>query len=137
MPVTRGGSLSFDNAFAFYGDSQSSIADEVKADLKRAIETAIGSVAFNRSEGFGIAGLENDSLTEGKIAFIKFFIASAVANYNANAPVSKRVLSSQEVILVETNSDGEAYIKIYYVLASNLNLNSTPEPTALEFSTGI
>lgn len=110
----------FSKDLAYYGQSVTTLEAEVKSDFLRELTTVTQQTSFNREAGIGIDLYENESISEFNKVRIRLDIMSAVYRYNLRAVPEKRIIVSQDTILIEEGR-GSLNIDIYYIIESQLN----------------
>ena len=118
--------VSFQQSFVSYGEGENPIQQEVREDIKRAIITSLGSVAFSRTEGLGIESFENESFSSEFDVLLKYSIATALADYNLRSIPERQILFSQDTIIL-SRSRGELRISIYYALAYEISQGTSAQ----------
>ena len=110
--------------FFNYGDSVSTLADEIKLDFYNALITAIGQSPFDRGSGVGLEQFVNESQSELGLVLTGLWISQAVANFNASRPRLRQIISSQDLVRLVTLPDGAVKWVIYFFLPSDISKGS-------------
>ena len=112
--------INFTNNFASYGTIIANYDEEIRQGLLQQLTIDNRSVSFNRSLGLGIDLYENETFNEVTKLRLAADIVMAAERYNQTVLPEKRILIGQEMIEMEQDTDGNAYITIYYIQLKDL-----------------
>lgn len=112
--------INFTNSFADYGTIIANYDEEIRRGLLEQLTIETSSVSFNRSLGLGIDLYENETFNEVTKLRLAADIVMAAERYNQTTIPEKQIIIGQEMVEVEQDVDGNAYITIYYIQLKDL-----------------
>lgn len=119
----------FSKAFTNYGETASTLDQEIRNDVKQVVLDSVKSRPFELSEGVGIESLENESLSFAEFSLYRSQIVVALMAYNDSVAPERQIVTSQELIeLLEGDAPSELFLNIRYIQLKDLQLSGGNPP---------
>jgi|JI9StandDraft_1071089.scaffolds.fasta_scaffold152900_2 hypothetical protein len=107
-----------------YGASRDTLVAEIKAELLLMLVGILNSQFFDRTKGVGIKNLENEMISLQELTVLSIQIVQAFAEYSESVGYERKVVVSQDWVLLDLNTDGELIISCYFILLSDVETNA-------------
>ena len=107
-----------------YGASRDTLIAEIKAELLLMLVGILNSQFYDRTKGVGIKNLENEMISLQELTVLSIQIVQSFAEYSEAVSYDRKIVISQDWVLLDLNTDGELIISCYFILLSDIEANA-------------